>query len=105
MKRDAKSRVAVIPADIGWDDIGTFRSLSAVNPDSTGGSATAKDVIAVDASRNLVHAPGKTVALIGIDDLVIVDTGDSLLISRRDRAEDVKKIVEELQKKKRDDVL
>ena len=102
---EKSKRVAVIPADIGWDDIGTFRSLSAVNPDSTGGSATAKDVVAVDASRNLVHAPGKTVALIGVDDLVIVDTGDSLLIARRDRAEDVKKIVDELQKKKRDDVL
>lgn len=98
-------RVACIPADIEWDDIGTFRSLAMVNPDASGGSSTAREMVLVESSGNLVHAPGKTVALIGVDDLVVVDTGDALLITRRDRAEDVKKVVDELAKRKRDDIL
>jgi mannose-1-phosphate guanylyltransferase len=102
---EKSDRVGVLPADIGWDDIGTFRSLSQVNPDATGGAATAKELIAIDAAGNLVHAPGKTVALVGVEDLIVVDTPDALLILPRDRAEDVKKVVEELAKKKRDDLL
>lgn len=102
---EKSDRVAVLPADMGWDDIGSFRSLSRVNPDASGGSAKAKDLVAVDSKANLVHAPGKTVALIGIEDLIVVDTGDALLIARRDRAEDVKKVVDELAARKRDEIL
>lgn len=102
---EKSGRVAVVPADVDWDDIGSFRSLARVNPDKTGGAATAKDVVSLDASGNLVHAPDKTVALVGVHDLVVVDTPDALLIIPRDRAEDVKKIVDELRARKRDDAL
>ncbi len=102
---EKSDRVAVLPADIGWDDIGTFRSLAGVNPDGKGGSATAREVISIDASGNLVHASGKTVALVGVEDLVVVDTPDALLVTTRERAEDVKKVVEELRSRKRDDAL
>ena len=102
---EKSARVAVLPADMGWDDIGSFRSLAKVNADATGGSATAKDLVVIDGARNLVHAPGKTVALIGLSDLIVVDTGDALLIAPRERAEDVKKVVDELAARKRDEML
>lgn len=103
---EKSDRVAVVPAsDVDWDDIGSFRSLARVNPDATGGASTAKAVVSIDASGNLVHAPGKTVALVGVSDLVVVDTGDALLVLPRSRAEDVKKVVDELAKRKADDVL
>lgn len=103
---EKSTRVAVVPAsDVEWDDIGSFRSLARVNPDDRGGSATAREVVSIDSSGNLVHAPGKTVALVGVQDLIVVDTGDALLVLPRDRAEDVKKIVDELQRRKRDDAL
>ena len=54
----------------------------------------------LDASGNYVHAPGKFVAAVGVRDLVIVDTGDALLITTRDRAQDVGKIVKYLDEKK-----
>lgn len=99
-------KVAVVPAsDVDWDDIGSFRSLARVNPDDRGGSATAKDVVSIDAHGNLVHAPGKTVALVGVSDLIVVDTGDALIILPRARAEDVKQVVDELARRKRDDAL
>ena len=102
---EKSSNVAVIPADRGWDDVGTLRSLAAVGADAKGGAMTAKELIAIDAGGNLVHAEGKTVALIGVDDLIVVDTPDALLVAPRERAEDVKRVVEELQRRKRDDVL
>lgn len=98
---EKSDRVAVIPASVGWDDIGTFRSLANMSESGT----LARDVISIDAGGNLVHAPGKTVAFIGVDDLIVVDTPDAVLIARRDRAEDVKKVVDELAKRKRDDAL
>jgi len=97
--------VAVFPADIGWDDVGSFRSLAGVNPDGKGGSSTLPEPVLIDSPRNLIHAPGKTVALIGVEDLVVVEEEGCLLIARRDRAEDVKKVVDELSRRKRDDVL
>lgn len=103
---EKSDKVAVVPAsDVDWDDIGSFRSLARVNPDDRGGSATAKDVVSIDASGNLVHAAGKTVALVGVSDLIVVDTGDALIILPRSRAEDVKQVVDELARRKRDDVL
>ena len=103
---EKSDRVAVVPAtDVEWDDIGSFRSLARVNPDDRGGSATAREVVSIDASGNLVHAPGKTVALVGVEDLVVVDSPDALLVVPRDRVEDVKQAVDELAKRKRDDVL
>jgi mannose-1-phosphate guanylyltransferase len=103
---EKSDNVAVVPAsDAEWDDIGSFRSLARVNADTTGGSATAKEVVSIDASGNLVHAPGKTVALVGVHDLIVVETADAILILPRDRAEDVKKVVDELARRKRDDAL
>lgn len=102
---ERSDRVAVLPADVDWDDIGSFRSLARVNPDATGGAATAREVVTLDASGNLVHAPGKTVALVGVHDLIVVDTPDALLVIPRARAEDVKQIVDELKSRNRDDLL
>lgn len=103
---EKSTRVAVVPAsDVDWDDIGSFRSLARVRPDDRGGSTTAREVVSIDASGNLVHAPGKTVALVGVNDLIVVDTGDALIVLPRARAEDVKKVVEELARRKRDDAL
>lgn len=103
---EKSDRVAVLPAaDIGWDDVGSFRSLAGTADDGAGGSANVADLVRVDADGNLVHAPGKTVALVGVRDLVVVDTPDALLVVPRDRAEDVKLVVDALKAKKRDDLL
>ncbi len=99
---ERSDRVALFPADVGWDDIGSFRSL-ARRP--AGEEAGVRERVAVDAERNLVHAPGKVVALVGVDDLIVVDSGDALLVVCRDRAEDVKKVVEELTRRGRTDLL
>lgn len=81
-------RVRVVPVDCGWSDVGSWEAI--------GSAATA--IEAVDASGNVVHAPGKLVALLGVEDLVVVDTPDALLVARRDRAQDVRQVVAALEK-------
>ncbi len=84
-------------ANFDWDDVGSWISLSKYLPqdEQANGSNTASTTL--DASGNIVFSTkGKRVALLGVDDLIIVDTDDALLIARKDRADDIKKIVDML---------
>jgi mannose-1-phosphate guanylyltransferase len=97
------AKVRVIPGDFGWSDVGSWTTaweLAARDPKGNAGPA-----VLIDARGNYVHAPeGKVVALLGVSDLVVVDTPDALLVMPRDRAQDVRAVVDAL-KGRRDDVL
>jgi mannose-1-phosphate guanylyltransferase len=90
--------VAVIPADFAWHDVGDFQSLSALLPmdDASGNQIMGDgDVISQDAAGNLVMPyHGRLVALLGVDDLVVVDTADVLLIAARSRSQMVGQMAE-----------
>jgi len=91
-------RIAVIPVDIGWSDVGSWSTLyDVLSTDDNGNCAhgNAKGWIAIDTSNTLVYS-GKLVATIGVNDLVVVETDDALLICTRERAQDVKNVVEQL---------
>jgi mannose-1-phosphate guanylyltransferase len=93
----SKSVIVVLGSSFGWNDLGSFVSLDEVYPKSEGGVAKAgSDVIALDSLANIVDVPGKTVALLGVTSMIVVDTGDVLLVAAKERAQDVKKIVERL---------
>lgn len=100
----AAGRVAVVPGSFGWDDVGDFASLdtllrrpeSADSPEPTAGPVVLGDadlVHAVDAGGLVVPAGGRVVAVVGLDDVVVVDTGDAILVTTRERAQDVKAVV------------
>ena len=92
--------VAVIPADIGWSDIGSWATLLDILPgDKAGNVVIDADHIGVDTTQTLVYGNNRLVATIGVSRLVVVDTDDVLLICSHDRAQDVKKIVEKLRTK------
>jgi mannose-1-phosphate guanylyltransferase len=95
--------VAVVPADIGWQDVGSWERLAEIV--SKADNWASGDLVAEDAHDNFVWAPQKTVALIGVEGLVVVDTPDALLITTKERSEDVKAIVERLKKDGREDLL
>jgi mannose-1-phosphate guanylyltransferase len=102
-----KSRnVIVVPgSSFGWNDLGSFVSLEEVYPKSEGGVAKAgTPVMALDSLANIVDVPGKTVALLGVTSMIVVDTGDVLLIAAKERAQDVKKLVERLKREGRTDL-
>jgi mannose-1-phosphate guanylyltransferase len=95
----AAGRVAVVPGSFGWDDIGDFRSLSSLLPAVDDGAQVLGDaeVVAEATSGTLVvSSSGRLVALLGVSDIVVVDTPDALLVADRARAQDVKLLVDRL---------
>lgn len=101
------SEVAVVPVSCGWSDVGSWQaSWELAAHDTDENAVRAERAVLIDARGNMVVAPeGKTVALVGVENLVVVDTADALLVVPRERAQDVKKAVDALAAKKRDDVL
>ena len=94
-------RVATVPGDFGWNDIGDFRTLGDMLPADRAGNVVvgaADDRLLLLDTEETVIAPasGRLVAALGVRDLVIVDTEDALLVCHRDRAQDVKKLVDAL---------
>jgi mannose-1-phosphate guanylyltransferase len=91
------SRVAVLPADIGWSDVGSWSAVYDVYKHDENGNVVVGQTVAIDTRGSLIYSPHRLIATVGVDDLVIVDTGDVLLICPRARAQDVKRIVTDLQ--------
>jgi len=103
---EKSKRIAVVPADFGWSDVGSFAALPDVKPTDRLGNVAEGDAVVVDAHNTVVLAKGgRPVAVVGIDDVVVVDAGDAVLVCRRDRAQDVRQAVEELSRRGRDEVL
>ena len=95
--------VAVVPADIGWHDIGSWDRLAALVAGSDNWSPDAH--IAVDSSGVYAWAPGKLVALVGVHDLVVVETADTLLVASKEHSQEVKAVVDQLAREGREDLL
>jgi mannose-1-phosphate guanylyltransferase len=86
-----------VPCDIGWSDVGTWHSAAPLLPSAPGGRGLARHVVARDADGCVVHAPDKVVALLGVEDLVVVDSGDALLVMSRHRGQDVRHLISALE--------
>ncbi len=99
------ANLAVVPGDFGWNDVGSWESAWELAAKDEAGnalpSAAGQISVAVDSRGNLVQTSDakKTIALLGVEGLVVVDTGDALLVMPRDRAQDVRAIVDALKKK------
>ncbi len=87
---------AMIPFDAGWSDIGSWSALWEVWPRDAQDNALRGDVIAVSSQRNLVLSDNKLVALLGVEDLVVVETKDAVLVAHRDAVQDVKQVVDRI---------
>jgi mannose-1-phosphate guanylyltransferase len=90
--------------DCGWDDLGSWTSLEELGPklgaQLDGGTVLAGDLLAVEGEGHIVDVPGKLVATLGVKDLIIVEHGGALLVCRKDRAQDIKLVVEKLKAKR-----
>ena len=91
----------VVPMDAGWNDIGGFSALWQVSEKDNNGNVFKGDIKATDTQNSLVMSDDKLVALVGVDDLVIVNTKDAILVAHKDKAQEVKSIVNELKKEVR----
>ena len=87
---------ALAPAAIGWDDVGAWSSFHAIGKKNAEGNVTSGDVIMVDSHNSYVRAGGRLVAVVGMSDVVVVDTDDALLITNRASTQSVRKVVDQL---------
>jgi len=99
------SRVFMIPADIGWSDIGSWTAVHEQSASATHDNVLAGSGHMLEAEGNFIWSPTKFVAAIGVRDLVVVETPDALLICPRHRSQDVGKIVKWLEERGRKDLL
>jgi mannose-1-phosphate guanylyltransferase len=103
-KGESQSRIFCLPSDFGWNDLGSWTALHehhvAKAKPADGSLVSAGGSVALNAKNNYVHVPGKFVALVGVSNLVIVETEDALLITTLDQSQDVGKVVKHLDEKK-----
>lgn len=95
---------AMVPVDMGWSDIGSWAALWDINEKDADGNVLTGDVLAEEVKGSFIHADGPLVAALGLEDVVIVATGDVVLAVSKDRVEDIKSLVEALKDKGRTEV-
>lgn len=101
----AKNVTGLATDDIGWNDLGSWNAIYEVLPKGTDRNVFRTDALALDSRGNYVEAPGKLVALVGLEDVIVVDTPDALLVARRDRAQQVGDVVKMLERSGRTNLL
>lgn len=95
------SRAAVVEADIGWSDIGSWQALWEVEDKDANGNAVRGDVLLEDVHNSLIRSEHTLVTAVGLRDTMVVETADAVLVAPMNRSQDVKKIVARLKKEKR----
>lgn len=98
------ARATLVPLDAGWSDVGAWSSLWDISNKDEHRNAIPSDACLRDTSGCLVHAQDKLVAMVGVKDLVVVDTKDALMIAHRDRVQDIKHVVNELKSQNRSEI-
>lgn len=95
--------IRMVPLDAGWSDLGAWDAVWSVLPKDQHGNAHVGDVLATDCRNTLVHASSRLVSVVGVDNLIVVETPDAVLVVDQSRSQDVKHIVNALQQNKREE--
>ncbi len=95
---EKSNRVKVVESDIGWSDVGSFDALYDEMPKDESGNTVNPNHVSIDSRNNLVYGDERKIATVDVEDLIIIDTGDALLISKKGSSQKVKKVVEEVRK-------
>ena len=95
---EKSNRVAVVPCDIGWNDIGSWSAMSDLYDTDENGNAINGDVVLHDTKNSYVRSDSRMIGCVGLDNLLIIDTPDALLVANKDTCQDVKHIYSALKK-------
>ena len=95
--------IQMLPLDAGWSDLGAWDAVWQVLPKDESGNAHQGDVLQTDSRNTLVHASSRLVSLVGVDNLVVIETADAVLVADKSRSQDVKHIVEALGRSQREE--
>ena len=99
------SDVYVVPGEFGWNDVGSFDMLGALHEQDANGNISIGEHIDVDSKNCITYSSGRLVTTIGLDNVVVVETEDAVLVCDKNRVQDVKKIVEQLKKNRKIELL
>ena len=97
--------VYVVPGEFGWNDVGSFDMLGVLHDADENGNIKIGDQINVDSKNCITYSSGRLVATIGLENVVVIETGDAVLVCNKDKVQDVKKIVEQLKSAGRTELL
>jgi mannose-1-phosphate guanylyltransferase len=101
---EKSGNVVTFPLDCGWDDLGSWTSVESIaevlNAVQPAGTVIGGEVIAVQSEGNIVDAPGRLVTLLGVKDLIVVQHGDAILVAKKDSAQDIRLIVDQVKKQR-----
>ena len=95
---EKSSKVKVVPSNIGWSDVGSFDALYEELPKDENSNTVNENHISIDSKNNLIYGLEKKIATVDIEDLIIIDTADALLVSKKGSSQKVKKVVSEIRK-------
>jgi len=95
---EKSDKVKVVPSDIGWSDVGSFDALYGELPKDKNGNTFNENHISIDSKNNLIYTKERKIATVDIEDLIVVDTDDALLISKKGSSQKVKQVVAEVKK-------
>ena len=99
-----KAEAAVIPLDAGWSDIGAWREVWALGAKDENNNVTTGNVVTGGTTNSIIHSSGRLVTTQGCDNLVIVETADAVMVLNKDRAQDIRQLVTELDARKREEL-
>lgn len=88
--------VMVVPGEFGWNDVGSWDMMDVLYDSNEDGNVLVGDTISIDVKNSVIYSTGKTIAAVDVDNLVIVETSDAIMVCPKDKAQDVKKIVDTL---------
>ena len=97
--------MAALPLDCGWSDLGSWDALADILPVDPAGNVARGGAVVVDGERNLTYAEEGTIAVLGLSDLIVVRSGDAVLVARRRDAQEVRRIVDRLAASGHDELL
>ncbi|HZL09979.1 MAG TPA: mannose-1-phosphate guanylyltransferase [Prolixibacteraceae bacterium] len=97
--------VFLVQGDFVWNDLGSWEEVYKYDTKDENGNATTGESILLDTNNSYVYAPNSLVAIVGLDDVIVVQEGDTILVCKRDRAEEIKQVVGEITKRKLDQYL
>jgi len=97
-------KAVVVPLDANWSDVGAWKSVWEVSSKDENGNVLRGDTIAENTINTLVHAEHRLVSVLGLEDVVVIETSDAVLVANKNKVQDIKKIVEKLKKTHRSEV-
>lgn len=102
---EKSDNIKVVPGEFGWNDVGSWDMMNVLHEEDTDGNIAIGKTICIDTKNSTVYSSGRLVTTVGIDNLVVVETPDAILVCPKDKAQDVKKIVNALKEKNEEEFL